>query len=198
MSEFGGNGSGSGRFNTFMREQVKPESLSDEQIRQKILAERRERRKEQRRKTIGNRIATGCLAVGIALSGFVLAGDAIEKGVRKAEFNDSMKNYTWANYDVTTYPDNLSESQHADMEKRVMTDKAEDIYDLKKGDGAFEELDESHQDALIGETYHYYGKDEDIPEGIADADELDKEWAHGEIGADTTLDKVSSWFDKED
>lgn len=197
MSEFRGGGSGSKRFDTFFNEEVKPSEMSDEEIREKIIQEKRERRERERsekRKTTGNRLIALALAAGLSFGGIVFT-NSVEKGVRKDEFNSAAKNYTWEKHGVTTYPDDLSTSQFADIEEQIMTDKARDIYDIKKGDGAFDELDESHQDALVGETYNYYDREENIPEDIADADELDKEWAHAEIGHDTTLDKIKDWFD---
>lgn len=207
MPEFGGKGSGSERFDSFLSQKVQGNQMTDDEIRARILAEKRATREaekkaeEEKRKVTKRKIGAGVkgaaalvVGLGITLGGFT-AVDRLDKGARAEEYNNAMRNYTWEEHGSTTYPGDLSKSEYADVEEKFMIDNTEDIYDLKEGEGAFGALDEKRQDALVGETYHYYGKDENKPENVASVEESDKEWAHDQIGEDTTLDKLKDWFD---
>ena len=200
MSEFTGGSSGNGKFDAFLEQEVHRGMPTDDEIRQRIIEERHEKAAEERRekqKTIAKRVIATVLGVGIAFSGIALVRST-EKSFRQEDYNNAMKNNIWVEYGVTTNMEDLSDSEYADMERKVLSGKTENVYDLKHGEGSFEDLSEKQQKALVGETYEYYGKTENKPEDIKNVDEVHGAWADAELGEDLPFESIVSFFDRQD
>ena len=161
--------------------------------------ERKETKKDETYRKIGKSVVALMVAVGI-FAGGVIAQDGIDKGMRKSDYNEAMKNRIWATYDTTATMETTPQDIYQNIEHDFMSDRAEDMYDSKHGEGAFDELTKKDQDrgevqqeALTDATYKYY--DRESPENPERFSPDTREWAKEEIGGETTLDQIKSWFD---
>lgn len=162
-------------------------------------AERHEKKKDEVYRKIGKSVVALMIATGVFMGG-VFAQDGIDKGMRQSDYNEAMKNRIWATYDTTATMETTPQDVYQNIEHDFMADRAEGIYDNKHGEGAFDELVEKdadrgavQQEALTDATYGYYDKED--PKSPDRFSPDTRKWAKEEIGGETTLDKIKSWFD---
>ncbi len=162
-------------------------------------AERHEKKKDEVYRKIGKSVVALMIATGVFMGG-VFAQNGIDKGMRQSDYNEAMKNCICATYDTTATMETTPQDVYQNIEHDFMADRAEGIYDNKHGEGAFDELVEKdadrgavQQEALTDATYGYYDKEN--PKSPDRFSPDTRKWAKEEIGGETTLDKIKSWFD---